>query len=151
METNLCREIIDQFLFYPSFQKYLKNMLPLISIFIFLNINYFMTQSGFRWKHSCHTALTNLTDRWLKYMDDGNLIATVFLDLKKAFDMVDHKRLCKKLQYYQISTNSMKWFESYLSLQTQNWCIGSNISNPEPVKYGDHKCPFWALCSLLYL
>ena len=71
------------------------------------------SQSGFRCKHSCHTALTNLTDRWLKYMDDGNLIGTVFLDLKKAFDMVDHKLLCKKLQYYKISTNSMKWFESY--------------------------------------
>ena len=46
-------------------------------------------------------------------MDDGNLVGTVFLDLKKAFDMVDHKLLCKKLQYYKISTNSMKWFESY--------------------------------------
>jgi hypothetical protein len=31
------------------------------------------SQSGFRCKHSCHTALTNLTDRWLKYMDDGHL------------------------------------------------------------------------------
>lgn len=30
----------------------------------------------------------------------------------------------------------MKWFESYLSLRTQNLCIGNNISNPEPVKYG---------------
>ena len=42
VETNLCPEIIDQFLFYPTFQIYLKNMLPFISIFIFLNINYFM-------------------------------------------------------------------------------------------------------------
>jgi retron-type reverse transcriptase len=94
------------------------------------------SQSGFRCKHSCHMALTNLTDRWLKYIDDRNLIGTVFLDLKKAFDMVDHKLLCKKLQYYKISTNSMKWFESYLSLRKHNSCIGNNISNPEPVKYG---------------
>jgi hypothetical protein len=42
----------------------------------------------------------------------------------------------KKLQYYKISTNSMKWFESYLSLRKHNLCIGNNISNPEPVKYG---------------
>ena len=80
-------------------------------------------------------ALTNLTDRWLKYIDDRNLIGTVFLDLKKAFDMVDHKLLCKKLQYYKISTNSMKWFESYLSLRTQNLCIENNISKTEHVKY----------------
>ena len=39
----LCRRTIRQF--YPSFQKYLKNMLPLISIFIFLNINYFMNHN----------------------------------------------------------------------------------------------------------
>ena len=62
-----------------------------------------------------------------KYMDDGNLLGTVFLDFKLW---------CKKHQYYMISTNSMKWFESYLSLQTQNVCIGNNISNLEPVKYG---------------
>ena len=71
-----------------------------------------------------------------KYMDDGNLLGTVFLDFKEAFDMGDHKLWCKKHQYYMISTNSMKWFESYLSLQTQNVCIGNNISNLEPVKYG---------------
>ena len=69
-------------------------------------------------------------------MDDGNLIGIVFLDLKKAFDMVDHKLLCKKLQYYKISINSMKWFESYLLPRKHNLCIGNNISNPEPVKYG---------------
>ena len=68
-------------------------------------------------------------------MDDENLIGTV-LDLRKAFDMVDYKLLCKKLQYYQISTNSLKWFELYLSLRTQNLCIGNNISIPEHVKYG---------------
>jgi hypothetical protein len=59
-----------------------------------------------------HTALTNLTDRWLKYMDDGNLIGTVFLDHRKAFDMVDHKLLCKKLQYYKISTSFINIIKS---------------------------------------
>lgn len=48
------------------------------------------SQSGFRHQHSCQTALTDLIDRWLKCMDDGNLIGTIFLDLKKAFDTVDY-------------------------------------------------------------
>jgi hypothetical protein len=84
-------------------------------------------------------------------MDDGNLIGTVFLDLKKAFDMVDHKLLCKKLQYYKISTNSMKWFESYLSLRTQNLCIENNISKTEHVKYGVPQRVHFGSSALYYI
>jgi hypothetical protein len=109
VETILCREIIDQFLFYPSLSKIFEKHVA-THLYLYLSKYKLLheSQSEFRCKHSCHTALTNLTDRWLKYMDDGNLIGTVFLDHKKAFDMVDHKLLCKKLQYYKISTNSMK-------------------------------------------
>jgi hypothetical protein len=74
------------------------------------------SQSGFRCKHLCHTALTNLTDRRLKYMDDGNLIGTVFLDLKKAFDMVDHKICVKSFsitRYLQILWNGLNYTYHY--------------------------------------
>ena len=43
-------------------------------------------------------------------MDDGNLIGTVFLDLKKAFDMVDHKICVKSFsitRYLQILWNGL--------------------------------------------
>lgn len=52
-------------------------------------------------QHSCQTTLTDLIDRWLKCMDDGNLIDTIFLDLKKAFDTVDYFILGVKLHYYK--------------------------------------------------
>lgn len=55
------------------------------------------SQSDFRHQHSCQTALTYLIDRWLKCIDDGHLIGTIVLDLKKAFDTVDHFILCRKL------------------------------------------------------
>jgi hypothetical protein len=42
-----------------------------------------------------------LIDRWLKCMDDGNLIGTIFLDLEKAFDTVDYFILGIKLHYYK--------------------------------------------------
>ncbi len=93
-------------------------------------------QSGFRSKHSCHTALTSLVDKWLKCMDDGNLVGAIFLDLKKAFDTVDHYILGKKLQCYKIYGNSLNWFNSYLSFRSQNICIGSSESSPGLVKYG---------------
>ena len=56
-----------------------------------------ISQSGFRKNHSCNTALINLLDKWLKTMDKGEIIGTVGFDLRKAFDVVDHDLLIKKL------------------------------------------------------
>ena len=43
----------------------------------------------------------------------------VVIDLKKAFDTVDHKILLTKLYYYGIRGNTLKWFESYLTNRSQ--------------------------------
>ena len=51
-------------------------------------------QSGFRPLHSTVTALLEATDSWAYNIDQGNVNAVVFLDLKKAFDTVDHEILC---------------------------------------------------------
>ena len=76
-------------------------------------------QSGFRKNHSCHTALTHLIDTWLKDIDSGNYVGAVFLDLRKAFDLVDHEILIHKLKLYHFSENTVKLFESYLSNRNQ--------------------------------
>ena len=46
--------------------------------------------------------------------DRGLVNAVVFLDLKKAFDTVDHAISLRKLQYYGICSTSHQWFASYL-------------------------------------
>jgi hypothetical protein len=51
------------------------------------------SQSGFRPKHSCETALNCLIDRWLKNIDQGKLTGVLFIDLSKAFDTVNHNVL----------------------------------------------------------
>ena len=53
-------------------------------------------QSGFCAQHSFEAALLQMTDTWLKAIDDNRLVGTIFLDLQKAFDVVDHSILVKK-------------------------------------------------------
>ena len=50
----------------------------------------YKNQSAYRLHHSCETALLNISDKWLKAMDNSHLVGTVFLDLSKAFDLVSH-------------------------------------------------------------
>ena len=73
-------------------------------------------QSGFRQNHSCHTALTKLIDGWMKRIDQGEVCGAVFIDLRKAFDLVDHTLLLQKLALYNLSKNTTLWFDSYLCL-----------------------------------
>ena len=67
-------------------------------------------QSGFRQNHSCQTALIRLVDSWLNCMDDGYMIGTVFVDFKKAFDLVDHTILLHMLKLYHFSDSSLIFF-----------------------------------------
>ena len=51
------------------------------------------TQSGFKKGHSCQTALLHLVNKWVTELDKGNMVGTLFLDLSKAFDFVNHDLL----------------------------------------------------------
>ena len=55
------------------------------------------TQSGFRPKHSTESALILMIDYWLKAISEGKIIGCVLVDIRKAFDLVDHHILLKKL------------------------------------------------------
>ena len=93
-------------------------------------------QFGFRPKYSTATALSNFADEVLLNMEQGNLCGAMFLDLKKAFDTVDHCILLSKLSEIGVSPSSIKWFESYLNNRKQKTSCGNEISGALPVTVG---------------
>ena len=86
--------------------------------------------------HSCQTALTKLTEKWISDIDNGNVTGAVLLDFRKAFDLVNHEVLLNKLRYYNFEDKSLSWLQSYLSNRTQTVHIGNTHSNPAPISCG---------------
>ena len=52
-------------------------------------------------------------------MDNDHSNAVIFLDLKKAFDSVDHNTLLQKLASYGMPADELQFFKSYLADRTQ--------------------------------
>ena len=44
-------------------------------------------------KHSYQSALVKLIEQWMACIDNGDIVGTLFIDFRKAFDMVDHALL----------------------------------------------------------
>ena len=60
----------------------------------------------------------------------------MFVDLSKAFDTVDHQILLKKIEYYGIAGNNLRWFESYLKDQKQFVSFENNSTKKATVTFG---------------
>ena len=60
-----------------------------------------------------------LSDCILSAFEKDEFLLSVFIDLSKAFDTVDHSILIKKLEYYGLRGKNLEWFRSYLSRRKQ--------------------------------
>ena len=60
------------------------------------------------------SSLLSNSDSWLVNMDARLVNGVVFLDLRKAFDSVDHEILIKKFKIYGVQNTALKWFISCL-------------------------------------
>ena len=93
-------------------------------------------QSGFRKKHSTETAIVHFTDHILENMDKKMMTGAIFIDLKKAFDLVNHEFLLHKLEHYGIRGGSLCWFENYLTTRGQKTKYVKELSSSLPVEFG---------------
>ena len=93
-------------------------------------------QFGFRPGHSTQHALVNLVEDWRDAVDKDMLVGSVFIDLSKAFDTVNHRILLRKLMKYGIRGGELEWFRNYLSCRKQRVCLDGSRSDWTEVKKG---------------
>ena len=64
---------------------------------------------------SCSTNLLEVLEAWTQILDEGYGFDVIYLDYRKAFDTVPHKRLLRKLATYGIGHQVIAWITSFLS------------------------------------
>ena len=122
-----------------SFSKLLEKIIAR-QMFGYLNKHniFYLYQFGFRPKHDTSQPILHFLDRIYTGLNKDNPEYTlgIFLDLKKAFDTVDHKILLKKLNHYGFKGTTNKWFENYLANRTQYVTINNFNSSTKTVNCG---------------
>ena len=102
----------------------------------------YSSQYGFRKNHACEHAVGELIAKITKGIEQGKLTASVFLDLSKAFDSLEHDAILLKLEKYGIRGSCLTWFKSYLcdrklSVSCKTTDTGEyNTSSEHEIDYG---------------
>jgi hypothetical protein len=107
-------------------------------LYEYLNVNNLLCiqQSGFRKFHSCQSSLHRLHEQLYRELYEGKVVGLVALDLRKAFDTVNHRIMLDKMAWYGIQNTEHQWFKSYLNDRFQICTIFNNISEPQRITCG---------------
>jgi hypothetical protein len=93
-------------------------------------------QHGFRKGRSCETQLAFFLHDILKASDSKKKVDAIFLDFKKAFDKVPHKKLIHKLQSCGVNEKTVHWIRDLLSDRKQRVIIDGFSSDTIAVTSG---------------
>ena len=67
-------------------------------------------------------------------IDKGDVVGTLFLDLRKAVDLIDHSILIKKLSIYKLRDSTLKLFSSYILDRHQVMDSNTGTNRPAHIK-----------------
>ena len=82
------------------------------------------------------TAVLETVKNWSINIDNGLLNGVLFIDLKKAFDTIDHEITLRKLANYGVDPNSIRRFTSYLCNRSQKCCVNGALSSASKLTCG---------------
>ena len=91
-------------------------------------------QFGCRRGRSTTHALIAVLHAWMSSLDAGGSARALFVDFRKAFDLVNHNILFQKLSKYNLPHFLLTWFGSYLSCRQQRVRANSLLSSWKELK-----------------
>jgi ribonucleases P/MRP protein subunit RPP40 len=97
-----------------------------------INVN----QHGFIRNKSTCSQLLECQYEWCSGLDVGDFFDVIFIDFRKAFDVVPHDKLVTKLSATGICESTLCWITAFLTNRTQRVCITNNHSSDVPVTSG---------------
>ena len=94
-------------------------------------------QSAFRQNHHTETAVLSVLDGQLGSTDERLVSLVALLDLRAAFDTLDHPIRLKQLEItFGVRCTVLDWFVSYLSGRFQSVIVDGVVSTSRPLVYG---------------
>lgn len=104
----------------------------------FLESNNILTNKQFGFCKSSNTtaACVSLTNFISSNLDKKHFVSGIFLDIRKAFDTVDHEILIVKLQKLGLTGPQLELFKSYLVNRPQKVVISNHSSSEKIVILG---------------
>ena len=109
---------------------------PRLYSFLEKNSHLFERQYDFQNKLSTNHALIDTTSKIQTVCDKGIFVCGVYVDFKKAFDIVNHEFLLNKLNHYGIRGTELQWFKTYLKGRQQHTTVNSFSSKNAYINYG---------------
>ena len=77
-----------------------------------------------------------MLEKWERTLDKGENLCTIFMDLSKAFDTINHELFLIRLKAYGFSENALKLMCNYLKSRRQAVQVNNNFSSYKKVQVG---------------